>query len=522
MTADEFVKAVRSGKDKLRLDRLVLTTPERQLTGKGMLRIENEKLHIDMTLDEGMVPPNPIGAGVVSSKDFWKMEGLIENNLPFRCNYGPGPSIHSSNGIVTLSETVNPIDLGKQEWRIQTTIDPDSGEEREEPAAEAKAILSSLFGGQVHDANEAEQDKKRDEPEGTQTFEFHAWISDFELKSFNGGSKTVRTNDYLGEYASRSSTDTLMGETSLYSFAFIQEDEDGKDDLHIVIRSKEGISSKGEESDRKKFYGLLNALAFTHGKNAWPYRVKYWCGHAQGCDTVTTIRDLPSTPHAPFSGLKHNVDLATFIGEVATRFADDSTFSKKLTYLLFLFRQAGNRGIHHEVSTLAICSLFESLVRVLFDHLDLGKETLEAMSLPEFMAAKEKLRAYLETWPNNDASKQRLVGLVRSANPLTMREMLAAVCKRLGLDWESEMSKVFAAWKAARNPLAHGKFGDDEDHQGFVDIMHGESRIAGGFNTLLLKFFGYSGYYNPSVFEPGFKRMSHQNDVQSSEGESAG
>ena len=71
------------------------------------------------------------------------------------------------------------------------------------------------------------------------------------------------------------------------------------------------------------------------------------------------------------------------------------------------------------------------------------------------------------------------------------------------------MQVVKEAWEQLRNPLAHGDFreGDSITEQVFKDDTVAVSRIAGGFNTILLKLFGYSGLYKLSVFEPGHDRM---------------
>jgi len=43
MTADEFVKIVRKGSDKLRVDEIIINTGSQELHGKGMLRISRKK-----------------------------------------------------------------------------------------------------------------------------------------------------------------------------------------------------------------------------------------------------------------------------------------------------------------------------------------------------------------------------------------------------------------------------------------------------------------------------------------------
>ena len=510
ITADDFARAVRGGGDKLRLDALILTTPDRSLTGRGMLRIEKDRLHVEMTLGEGVFPPATHGPTVTTASEFWKLAGLIDENLPFFCNFGPGFATHSSNGFVTLKATVNPIHLGKQIWRewpdVQTNA-PEADSEHDVHAENEDGITGSSFDFFAGVSTVDTKSLIPAEEEEDLSFEFHAWIADYELVSTNGGSRKVETTDFHGELMSSAAANLLQGETAFYEFAFLEQPENGVKNLYVVLRSKEGVRGGDEKEDEKRFLALLSALAFTHGKNAWPYRVKYWRG-GKLADKVTAIRPLPHTPHAPFSGLAQNVELTPLIAEIATRLEEPLLRYEDLTKLLFLFRQAGNPGVYHEIGTLGICTIFESLVGLMFDHFNLKEATLQGMGLPEFSEAKAKLQAHLATWTDaeQDESHRRLRGLIQSANPLTMREKLKALCLRLDIKWDGYMDKVFASWKMARNPLAHGDFGSD-DEQAYKDNTYAESRIAGGLNTIVLKFFGYSGYYNASVFEPGFQKM---------------
>src|ERR1017187_3507908 len=89
MTDDDFVAVVRKGSDKLRVDELVLNTGQQQFRGKGMLRVSQERIEIDMILDPGQQAP-PMRSGVFSKSDYWKMNGIIEDYLPFRCDYVGG------------------------------------------------------------------------------------------------------------------------------------------------------------------------------------------------------------------------------------------------------------------------------------------------------------------------------------------------------------------------------------------------------------------------------------------------
>ena len=83
------------------------------------------------------------------------------------------------------------------------------------------------------------------------------------------------------------------------------------------------------------------------------------------------------------------------------------------------------------------------------------------------------------------------------------------VCKHLGLQWDGKMKVVKDAWWQVRNDFAHGDFreGVSITEEVFKADTLAESRIAGGFNTILLKLFGYNGRYKPSVFEAAYDTM---------------
>jgi hypothetical protein len=52
MTANDFVKIVRSGGDKLRVDEVVINTGTQELHGKGMLKINRADMELELTLDK--------------------------------------------------------------------------------------------------------------------------------------------------------------------------------------------------------------------------------------------------------------------------------------------------------------------------------------------------------------------------------------------------------------------------------------------------------------------------------------
>ena len=83
MTADEFVKIVRNGSEKLRVDEIVINTGSQELHGKGMLHIGRKKIEVEVTIrkDEtnkgGNVPE--VRTGIYTKRDRWTLAGLIED-----------------------------------------------------------------------------------------------------------------------------------------------------------------------------------------------------------------------------------------------------------------------------------------------------------------------------------------------------------------------------------------------------------------------------------------------------------
>jgi len=80
MSAEDFVKIVRDGNEKLRVDDVVVNAGSVKLRGRGILRVEQEKpLRIDLTLSGRNAPPSH--RKVTTKKDFWSLSGMIDSHL---------------------------------------------------------------------------------------------------------------------------------------------------------------------------------------------------------------------------------------------------------------------------------------------------------------------------------------------------------------------------------------------------------------------------------------------------------
>ena len=187
------------------------------------------------------------------------------------------------------------------------------------------------------------------------------------------------------------------------------------------------------------------------------------------------------------------------VPEIKPELISAQALSKEVESILFLFREADN-GVHSEITTTVLCTLFENLVRVLFRELELEeKARQEDQALVRFEQARSDV---LKLITNADADGyDRVRKVLTTASLFSLREMLQAVARHLGLGWESYLGDIFKTWKDARNPLVHDTSRAYRTEDEWKELALNESRIAGAINVLLLKLFGYSGMMRASAFE---------------------
>ena len=177
-----------------------------------------------------------------------------------------------------------------------------------------------------------------------------------------------------------------------------------------------------------------------------------------------------------------------------------------MTRILFLFREAGNKN---DITTLTLCTLFESLVRLLFKHLNLKQE---AEAKDETLALFEKAKEEVCNEINKQVAEkgkgyERLHNYINAAQLFSTEKIFQVVTAHFGLQWENDMDQIFSIWKNLRNPLAHGHERSNQSEDDRKKLLLDESRIAGVINLLLLKLFGYSGKMSISVFEDKYRQV---------------
>lgn len=489
MNADDFVALVRKGDGTLRLDDLVLDTRKEQFRGRGILRISRDQMRFEITLPDGGKLPD-FQSGVFTVRDCWCLTGLIDEELRFRCaRVFPSYSQHSTLGADRFTFDLSDVELIPAGWDTLTH------DERDEQ------IAASLRRADINQPSVASQlaalaARARPTPI---TSCFHAVLANYPLLTWNASTDTTEENPFFGK-STASAGNIFCGELDGWQYALI-EDKSGPD-LHLHTRCAPGVLSVSEEADRLKFSALLRALAFVHGVHAWPYRTEYWRGGKKILDTVKCARELASTQHTPFSrGLalpRKGPGLVWEMGQpirlLTTFFEQDTKLSREVGGLLARFREADD-GKHPELTVLALCTLLENLIHLIFKERNLEPWAREQfLVVKKFEAAKQELIQYVGLQiPVKGEGYSRMKSLLSHAQAFYIGEKFQAVVKHLGLQWEDDFDRHAKAWKITRNDLVHEVERMDMSEDEIKQVWFDESRVAGIINALVLKLVGYSG-----------------------------
>jgi hypothetical protein len=470
MKVDEFAKLVRKGDGRLRVDNVTVSAGNARFRGSGVLVVATKELRLELTLSAKSKAPDE-HKPVWNEADFWKLRGVIEHSLPFTATHvSPGTRTYS-NGINMVSLRFHAINLT-----------PRRTSEKERKALRLRFDeLSKRYSNAAPPETEATPSPKR---RTIALARFTATLVNSKLLAENEVTHTLRRNSFLGKTTGWEA-DTYVEKGRDFDVALVKEGTD----LQVHFRSKARYRSKSAAEDRERFQAVLDAIGFTHGFNAWPYRVQQWREGREEMDRLTAPQRLPKTVHAPFDQALGASGAPPPIQLVARFFARRSALSRRISEFLFTFRQAGEERVHLPVRTLAFCSLFEGLVHLLFRELALEPKLRESSpDFDAFLVGRDRLVAELEAkGKTGAAASKRLAGLLAHAEAVRVKDKFKALCDAFGLDYP-KMKPHFDAWYAERNPLMHGTWKEHNDK----NFVH-QARIAGAINILLLKLMGYSG-----------------------------
>jgi len=485
MDRKEFLKAVRKGV-RLRIDDLTLTTPFATYAGRGVLKGIKGDFGLEITLPSGTeAPESPVGA--ISVKDFWKLTGIIEDSLLFTVYDLPPPRRSIHGNLVTLILKANSV-----------TLTPQGVDRLSHDQIQQYLIAPSDFDGHLLDQPPFIA------PAGHQKcrIEFNGIIPGYELFAKNSGTETKVSHPFLQNAGSSSRGDTLLGTLSTgLTFCLVER---GKE-TEFYLRSEDNHISEGEADDLNHFSSFQKALAFVHGREAWPFTMQHWRHGQLILDRVRGWKVAAGTAHTPFNGrLWYNSRVGNIQWDVVPPidlayrfFLRNSPLSRSVGTLLFHYRQAAASHVHARITATVLCPLLENLVRVVDDHFQLLKPNLKFEELQEELSQLLKLRGASDPDASRRRHHKRLAGVVRKTPYRGTEEIFRAVFAHLELKWAGVWEETFVLWKSYRNTLMHGGAAS-EDYRSDLIV---ESRIAGLINVIILRLIGYRGWAQLSAFD---------------------
>jgi len=485
MKKEEFMAAIRRDGGKFRADKMVIDTGKKKLRGNGVVRVSNGRFLIDVTLESRRKTPI-LPSGVFGRGDFWKIRGVIEDNVRFLTRALPHglSNSYGARRIVSLSFSTNQMQLLPV-------------------GADRMTHLERLDVIRTHPRGKLKTSRRSKSKKHNPEVSFDAILPDFEIISCNSGTDIVEENSFLGK-RSRSTQDTFKGEVPGWYCGLIQRDRDA----HIHLRSKSGYHSKGQAEDERRFQAFLDALAFTHGQHAWPFSIEHRRDGKLIADRIHLHKTVAQSPHAPFSKRlaytakagKTPWDFQNVL-KIVYMFFRDSKQSKELTQLLYLCREAGSKNVPYRITLLGLCSLLESLVQAIYAERVKPKKRSERKA---FEAAKREIQEVVQQKMLQQAKPtglNRIFGILTNAEATSTRMKFDSVIEHLELKPSDEWRRLYKLWTSCRNPLSHRMAKADESEQAVKNDMVAESDIAGAINCLALKLMGYSGQVQRSTFE---------------------
>jgi hypothetical protein len=183
-------------------------------------------------------------------------------------------------------------------------------------------------------------------------------------------------------------------------------------------------------------------------------------------------------------------------------FSSDSRLARESENTLFIFREATAQGIPKRISLLSLCSLLESLVRVIYEEEIASKRAVETA---EFLKVKKETCEELNK--KNQPAYRRLSTILTNADPVNIRMRFDAVIEHLGLKPLDKWHELHGLWSKFRNPISHRMSKDNQSEESIKEESLAESRIAGAINCMILKLMNYSGYVRLSAFEDKYGQI---------------
>ena len=503
MTSQDLVAACQTSGQKYRLDQVIIRAGQDQWTGLGTLDVSSRRFRLEVTLDAGQSEP-PMARGITGRSGFWEIRGLIDGQLGFVAH---GLSHHRTlnfggNSRMTLQIDTTSLEILPSGMDSLTDDEKSALFDRVRSQAENGVDAIAPAPAPTPNDKESETPKEPNAEARPVKVRFNALIKGFKLIFCDSETRITESNSFLGE-GYRSVGDTCHGEVPGWKFGLIQR----ASDLEVHFRSRDGHVSQGVESDDSLFRAFLDGLAFTHGQHTWPLWLQHRRDGKLVLDRIHVDTQTTRSSHAPFrESLVYHArlkdaqwKLQDCLEKAYLFFAVESKFRDEITRLLYLLREATSSDVAHSITLLAVCSLFESLIRAVYRHR--VAPSVEA-DTKAFEAIKEQVCKYLKDCgkAGHGIHYDRLNSILEHTEALSIRGQFQELVSRMGLNADY-WGKVYRLWTSSRNPASHRITSSDRSEETDRATLIAESRVAGAINGLVLKLVGYTGPAVGSAFE---------------------
>ncbi len=498
MDRKEFIEQVRRGSAKFRVDEIKISFPNVEVLGSGVLEVLEHRFRLYVRLPNGAIPPE-MPRGVVSQKEFGTLQGIIDHDLSFEAKNVPPHHQHSGhNGRSRLRYNLDAIELSPVGSDNQTY-------------EEIRRSLERLESSEATQETTSEAEPSQQQHASSVTFS--GLLRGFKLIARNAGTTIVERNDFLGERESRRN-DTQCGDLSGdWEYGLVERGEDVE--FHLQLKS--GRKSADASQDLAVLDAFLKAIAFIHGQHAWPFTLQFRTDHKLITDQVRPPKVAKRSPHQPFNeriwfnAVVGNLqwDFGLALQKAYAFFRQDNQLTAEVSELLFLCREAAGGDAHTTISNIALCSLLDSAVNLVFEE-KIERRQTEGVSA--FNDARSKLLAFIaensaKIGPVSEEAWRRFQAIITNSELYAAREKFRSVGEHLGFKWEGDWQEIFKFWAKWRSRLIHRGSGRDDDEESVATHFNIGSRVIGAIHMLVLKLMGYEGVMVSSTFEDAVRKI---------------
>ncbi len=309
MDFQKVADLIRSSTAPLAVSQIVILSNQGEFTGNGKLRSSEGSIELEVTLAGDRKLPME-GGTLVDREQFWKIGGIIENQVPFW-----GVSVPNQSNIRRERFTLRG---GRFSFdRIHH--------------------LTASFGeGKLRDALvEAIEIPKEESPapvRGCVT----ARLTDYKFVWCDLMTEKVEKNPFLGE-SSHWKRNTLKGEFGHFEYGIIQQESDSV--VHLRLK-KDALVPPSEIT--RFMQALYSAIAFVHGRHAWPQWERIQIGADIFSENATAPRTVSENIHTPITErtCSEGSDATLLIGKAVECFFARRRFLRT-TQRLFVSRPRG-------------------------------------------------------------------------------------------------------------------------------------------------------------------------------------